>query len=248
MKVSLVERGFCSLRFTTEKCFWVADWSSGQFSTIDVRSQYEIPPSLAHLFHTMRPQSSIDLPLASITMFSSLVCQGKRLVCVCLCECICLCPYLHHPYYLFSHISKCHYIFFANVSLCVWFMNACVSTLHSHVQVSGGFSFLRMHVCTCVLNSSACRPSFIALPAEPEPELRGPALSPDVDKRPLFKEHRGKMARPCQSRTNSPLTPWASLLEQFKEWEGEKPRRKGERVDGYIIGIYSFLWLSENKM
>lgn len=52
---------------TTQKWLkWVSDWSSGQFSTVKF-----------HLPHTARPQSSTDLPPASITVFSSFVCQGK---------------------------------------------------------------------------------------------------------------------------------------------------------------------------
>lgn len=43
-------------------------------------------------------------------------------------------------------------------------------------------------VCVCVCDHIEMQASLIALPAVPEPELRGPALSPGVDKRLLFKE------------------------------------------------------------
>lgn len=97
--------------------------------------------------------------------------------------------------------------------------------------------------------------SLTPLPVELEPELRGPALSPGVDKRPLFKEHWGKTSRPCQSWTNSPLTPWASLLEKFKEGKGDK-RNAGRSVTlhihctcaGYATHHLAILRLSQSNI
>lgn len=112
-------------------------------------AQYEIPPSDAHLFLTMGPQSPIDPPLASISMFSSLVCQGKRLLCVYVCEY----AYLHHHYYRSPHTSKCHYIFIANVFLGVTRPCMCV-----YMCLHALFFFYCMHVGPDV-GQSLCFPS-----------------------------------------------------------------------------------------
>lgn len=44
-------------------------------------------------------------------------------------------------------------------------------------------------MCTCVCDHIVMQANLAAFPAVPELELRGPALSPGVDKRPIFKEH-----------------------------------------------------------
>lgn len=62
-------------------------------------------------------------------------------------------------------------------------------------------------LCVCVYDQITMEASLTELSAVPETALRGPALSLGVDKRTIFKGRRGKTARPCQGRRNSPLTP-----------------------------------------
>lgn len=198
----------------------------------------------------MRPQSLIDLPLASISVFSSLVRRGKRLLCVCEAVCICLCSYLHHHHYLFAHTSKCHNIFLANVFLLTWSVDARVcgqdSPLHFCVCVSVCVRLCMCCVqsskpCVCVCDQITMEASLTELSAVPETALRGPALSLGVDKRTIFKGRRGKTARPCQGRRNSPLTPWASPLKRFKEQAGKREGMEGKRVDGISLRIHDML-------
>lgn len=208
----------------------------------------------------MRPQSPIDLPLASISMFSSLVCQGKRLVCVY--ACVWGCVHMLVPISpssllsLSSHIqmsrhlsckclpvcviSDCTCVFFTCIRLCArLLLSLCVRI---YVLVYLYWVYYRLIVrathcacaCVCVCDHIVMQASLTVLPAVPELKPRGPTLSPGVDKRQLFKERWGKMTRPCQSWTNSLLTPWASLLEQFKEREGEKPGIEGKGTSGFI--------------
>lgn len=47
----------------------------------------------------------------------------------------------------------------------------------------------KVRVCVCVCDQIVMPAGLAAFPAVPELELRGPALSPGVDKRPVFKEH-----------------------------------------------------------
>lgn len=85
-----------------------------------------------------------------------------------------------------------------------------------------------VRVCVCVCDQIMMQASLTTFPTVPELALRGLTLSPGVDKLTIFKEHGGKTTRPCQSRTNSLLTPWASLLKQFKEQAGERKEIEGK--------------------
>lgn len=180
-------------------------------SCTETAAQYEIPPSSAHLFLTMRPQSPIDPPLASISMFSSLVCQGKRLLCVY----VCVCAYLHHHYYRSPHTSKCHYIFLANVflgvtrqCLCVCvFVRALFPPLHACIIVYTCPEQVE-HVSVTLCMWDQMWASLIAFPAVPEQVLREPALSPRVDKWAIFKEREEEndsgLSKPDKFPTNTP--------------------------------------------
>jgi len=106
---------------------------------------WNIPPSFTPWGH--------KAPLISLQpafLCFPLVRQGKRLVCMCVCVCVCVRPYLHHPYYLFLHSSKCHDIFLANVLLRAWFGECtCVFFRSFHARLLFS-SFVRMHVSECV--------------------------------------------------------------------------------------------------
>lgn len=179
------------------------------FSTADVGDQYEeIPPPLAHLAHTMRPQSLIDLPLASISVFSSLVRPGKRLLCVCVClcvyacvcVCICLCSYLHHHHYLLAHTSKCHNIFLANVFLLAPATDERVCRSHSHMQ------HIFFSVCVCVCVAAPLVPGVcVCVRVEALLELSAALAGPPISER-SSKSGGEKRAWPRPGRRNSRLT------------------------------------------
>lgn len=164
-----------------------------------------------------------------------LPCMPREKVRVCVCLCVCECVHMFAPISPLSlsphiqmslHLScKCECVCVSFICICVR-AHLCVNALQVHC--------IRLCVRVCVCDQIVMQVSLTMLPVVPEPELRGPALSPGVDKRPLFKECWGKMARPCQSRTNSLLTPWASLLEQFKERKRGRKRERRERASGFL--------------
>lgn len=180
---------------------FVADWTSGQFSAVDVVSDYEIPPS--HLLHTMRPQSSTDLPLASITVFSSFVCRGKRLarICVCVCECVHMLVPIS-PSSLLSpspHIQMSLHLSCKCLPVCVICESNC--GFFACIRVRAHLVFvlcvcLHVRLCfstgcesTCVpAGHEAGRPHHRALSGAGAGAQRASAYRLGVDKRPRFKE------------------------------------------------------------
>lgn len=196
----------------------------------DTAVQYEIPPSFAHLFLTMRPQSPIDPALASISMFSSLVCQGKRLLCVYVCEY----AYLHHHYYRSPHIQM-------SLHLSCKCLAGCDSTMH-----------VCLHVFACALffvSVTVCRwdqmwASLFAFPAVPEQVLIEPALSSRVDKQTIFKEREGENdSGPSKPDKFPPNTP--SLVAPTVQRAGGEVKLKGkgwrslQRIYGEAYILYS---------
>lgn len=178
----------------------------------------------------MRPQSPIDPPLASISMFSSLVCQGKRLLCVYVCVCISPSSLLSlSPHIQMSLHLSCKCLFGCDKCMCVcmclhalFFSFYCVLVL-LFILVLCKWSTWAL-LCAC---GTRCGPASL---------LSQRCLNRSSESRRLAlvsisgrssKSGKRKTTRACQSRTNSPLTHRVSPLQQFKEW-GEKWNGRGK--------------------
>lgn len=107
--------------------FWVANWSTGQFSTIDFRSPTKNPTFLNSPFSHHEATKLHWSPSCKNYCFPSLYAKGKRLACGCVCEGTCLRSYLHHPplshstrIQMSEHLScKCLSVCFSSVCMCV---------------------------------------------------------------------------------------------------------------------------------
>lgn len=138
--------------------------------------------------------------------------------------CVCMCVSMHISIITIIALptSKCHYIFLANVFLGVTQRCMCVCMcLHAF------FSFF-VSITVCMWDQMWA--GLFAFPAVPEQVLRGPALSPRVDKRMIFKEREGENDSGLSKLDKFPANT-LSLAAPPVQRAAERSQIEGKRVD-----------------